>query len=230
MSDGAAEPTPVTYISTITGVREVALSGAADLAYWRRQLQPARLTPWDENGRASLLLTAIESRFRGIPFRELSIAVRVGDGGAAYLAHAFNSSRLLALAERVFFQTPYRLAALAVDARAPAGFNVSADGQNLFSARMRANVTPEPAHEALWEGAIYLPGGEKVFYARLSGPAAVYPWEATDLMTISSTAGGSIFQRLAESGFEGREWLVRPAAVHARSRTFPRERSPVKVV
>lgn len=221
MSKTAAESTPITYISTITAVREVALSGAADLLYWRDQLRPARLVPYDDNGRASLLLTAIESRFRGIPFRELSIAVRVGDGGDAYLAHAFNSSRLLAWAERVFFQTPYHLAELAVAERAPAGFSVAAEGQTLFSASMSADVAAAPASETVWQGAIYLPGGGKVFYARLSGPAAVYPWGQADRLTINPPPGENIFRRLVESGFAGREWLVRPAGVHARSRTFP---------
>jgi hypothetical protein len=228
MSDRAAEATPPPYLSTLTGVREVALAGVANLAYWRDQLQPARLVPWDDGGRASVLLTAIDARFRGISFRELSIAVRVGDGRDAYLAHAFNSSRLLALAERVFFQTPYHLAAPVVDERAPAGFSVSAGGQTLFSARQRANVGPAPPASVEWQGAIYLPGGDKVFYAWLGGPAVVYPWAAGDQMTITPPAGDNIFRQLVESNFEGREWLARPAAIHARSRTYRRESPPIK--
>ncbi|RIK14702.1 MAG: hypothetical protein DCC51_15530, partial [Anaerolineae bacterium] len=113
------------YISTITGVREVALTGTADLASWSARLRAMNLVPYNDNGRASLLLTAIEARFRGIPFREMSISVVVSDDGGAnvggaYLAHAFNSSRLLAFAERAFFRTPYHLAVLTATEQLPA--------------------------------------------------------------------------------------------------------------
>jgi hypothetical protein len=221
----SGEAQATTYLSTISGVREVALRGAADLAFWRAQLQAAQLEPYDEQGRASLLLTAIDARFRGIPFRELSIAVLVGDGQAGYLAHAFNSSRLLAWAERVFFQTPYHLADLAVNERPPAGFSVSANGQTLMSARLRANAPAARQGDELWEGTLYLPGGQKLYRARLSGPATLYTGDPVDTLTIQPPSGDNILRQLVESGFEGREWLVRPAGAHARSRTFRRERS-----
>src|SRR5690606_28624144 len=91
---------PADYITTITDVREVALWATADLGYWRERLRDEDLLPFDDGGRAALLLTAIDSKFRGISFRELSISVLVGDGRSAFLAHAFSSSRLLAFAER----------------------------------------------------------------------------------------------------------------------------------
>ncbi len=209
------------FISTITGVREVALSGSADLSYWRQQLQGEGLTPLEQNGRASLLLTAIEAKFRGLPFRELSISVLLEDGGA-FLAHAFNSSRLLALAERVFFQTPYHLAELALNEQFPARMGVARAGRPLFSASMGDPRSPEREHDALFDGAIYLPGGQKVFYARLSGMAALYPYHLSDNVTFAPGAGEQIFDRLSESGFAGTEWLVRAGAVHARSRTYKR--------
>lgn len=213
---------PIDYISTITDVREVALTGTADLDYWRERLQVARLVPYDDDGRASLMLTAIESKFRGIPFRELSISVRVGGGDEAFLAHAFNSSRLLAFAERVFFQTPYQLAGLTVSERVPAHMAVSSGGHALFSARMAASSTPARSEEPLWQGAIYLPGGEKVFYARLSGAADVYSFSAQDEIDIRPRPDAPIFDQLIASNFAGKEWMVRRGAVHARSRTYPR--------
>lgn len=222
MARGVTLPGSIDYISTITDVREVALSGTADLDYWRERLRGAGLVPYDDDGRASLLLTALESKFRGIPFRELSISVRVGDGDEAYLAHAFNSSRLLAYAERVFFQTPYRLAGLAVDERIPAHMTLSLHGRPLFSARMAAGSMPARSEEPLWEGAIYLPGGEKVFYARLSGAADIYPFTRQDLVDIRPHPEVAIFSQLIESNFAGKEWMVRAGAVHARSVTYPR--------
>lgn len=217
-----------TYISTITNVREVALSGTADLAYWQERLRSVGLDAYAENGRASLLLTAIESKFRGIPFRELSISVLVSDDGltasGAYLAHAFNSSRLLAFAERVFFRTPYHLAGLALEVRVPARMAVSANGYELFSARMGSQRSPARNEDNLFEGSIYLPGGRDVFYAHLSGAADVYLFDEADTLFFRPDSAGDIFAQLVDSGFTGGEWRLRAGAVHARSKTFKRDK------
>ena len=209
------------YISTITGVREVALAGTADLAYWRERLRGEGLALLDEAGRASLLLTAIEAKFRGIPFRELSISVLLEDGGV-FLAHAFNSSRLLAFAERAFFQTPYHLARLDVDEQLPARMGVARGGRDLFVARMGSGRPPARREDAVFDGPIYLPGGMKVFFARLSGAAGIFPFEAVDTVTLTPDSTESIFRRLVESGFAGEEWRVRSGAVHARTKTYNR--------
>ena len=207
------------YISTLTDVREVALAGTADLAYWRERLRGEGLVPLDEDGRASLLLTAIESKFGGIPFRELSISVLL-PGGGAFLAHAFNSSRLLAFAERAFFQTPYHLAQLTVDERHPVSIGVGRNGRDLFAAQMGSERPPARREDLIFDGPIYLPGGVKVFFARLSGAADIFPFEAVDTATITPDSSESIFRRLLESGFAGEEWRVRPGAVHARTKTY----------
>lgn len=215
------------YISTITGVREVALTGTADLASWSARLRAVNLVPYNDNGRASLLLTAIEARFRGIPFREMSVSVVVSDDGGAnvggaYLAHAFNSSRLLAFAERAFFRTPYHLAVLTATEQLPARIGVSASGRGLFEARMGAKTTPIRREDPVFEGPIYLPGGEEVFYAHLSGSAEIYPFDSGDSLTINPHPDAPIFAQLVESGFAGSEWMVRSDAIHARSKTYKR--------
>ena len=202
-------------------MREVALAGTADLTYWRERLRGEGLTPLDDNGCASLLMTAIESKFRGLPFRELSISVLLDNGGA-FLAQAYNSSRLLALAERAFFQTPYDLADLTINERLPARMGASKAGRALFDASMGNHRPPESEQDAVFDGPIYLPGGKKVFYARLSGRAAIYSYDASDKVTFDSHAGELVFSQLGESGFAGREWLVRAGAVHARSKTYNR--------
>jgi hypothetical protein len=221
-------PDSRSYISTITDVREVALAGTANLAYWRDLLRPEALVPFEDDGRASLLLTAIESKFRGIAFRELSISVLVSDDGGAtaagaFLAHAYNSSRLLALAERAFFQTPYHLARLTVDERLPARIGVARNGVERFEARMGLERPPARREDLVFNGPIYLPGGRKVFFARLSGMAGVFPFDVTDTLNINSGSSEPIFHRLLESGFAGKEWLVRSGAVHARTKTYRRE-------
>jgi hypothetical protein len=217
------------YISTITNVREVALMGAADLPYWRDRLQPEGLTPFVEDGRAALLLTAIESKFRGIPFRELSVSIRVSDedgaaSGGAFLAYAFNSSRLLSLAERILFQTPYHLADLTVDENMPASMAVSVEGRTLFSARMTSSATLAQEENSLFEGPIYLPGGTSLFYARLSGASRIYHFDLLDTVTINPRENDTIFAQLIESNFRGKAWLLRAGAVHVRSKTYRRER------
>ena len=211
------------YISTITGVREVALAGTADLVYWRRQLQEEDWPLPEQDGRASLLLTAIEAKFRGIPFRELSISVLLADGGA-FLAQAFNSSRLLAFAERVFFQTPYQLAELPMSEQYPTQMAASHAGHTLFAASMGGRRTPEREEDVLFEGPIYLPDRGKVFYARLSGTAAIYAYDATDTATFEPRLDvkSLVFAQLSESGFAGKEWFIRSKAVHARSKTYER--------
>lgn len=215
---------PFAYISTIAGVREVALTGTADLDYWRIRLEGEGLSPFEENGRASLLLTAIASKFRGIPFRELSISVRVGDGGEAFLVQAFNSSRLLAYAEQALFQTPYRLAQLTVDETIPARVEMAGGGRVLFSARMAGKTAPHREASPLYEGPIYLPGGRSVFYARLSGAARIYSFDAPDTILIEPRANEDGLARLVESNFRGKEWLVRAGAIHARSKTYQKNR------
>lgn len=213
---------PADYITTITDVREVALWATADLGYWRERLRDEDLLPFDDGGRAALLLTAIDSKFRGISFRELSISVLVGDGRSAFLAHAFSSSRLLAFAERTLFQTPYQLAHIEVDERVPARMSATIRGGVAFSARMGSREgSGEPADE-LFEGPIYLPGGHKVFYARLSGAGVRYPFTGEDALEMRPTPAAPIFAHLVASNVAGREWFMRTGAIHARSNTVAR--------
>ena len=216
------------FISTITGVREVALAATAGLGYWRDKLRDEGLVPYEDRGRASLLLTAIASRFRGIPFRELSISVLVSnDGGVtpagAYLAYAYNSSRSLAFAERVFFQTPYHRAALTLDERIPAQMGLSRGERVLFNARMSDRAASGRQEDALFDGPIYLPGGRQVFYARLSGRGQLYDFDSSDQMTIERGPDDPVFGQLIDSEIKGKSWLVRAGAFHARSKTYRRD-------
>jgi hypothetical protein len=219
--------TPVAYTAVIAPVREVILAGTAELGYWRERLRSEDLQPVEEEGGASLLVTAMESKFSGIPFRELTIAVRVVEGGGVFLAYAFNSSRLLGFAERKLFRTPYFYAAIDFSERAPAFIRIPADGIAAFEARMGDVASPDSRREELFEGAIYLPGdGQRpgeVFYARLEGLVDIHPFDpARDTVTIHPEPTAPIFRWLAESGFTGREWRLRGDAIHSRSKTSRR--------
>ena len=224
------KPADVAFIATIAPVREVILAGTADLAYWRARLATVGLFPHDDNGRATLTLSTIAGRFRGLPFRELSVAVVVSqqDGGppdAIYLAEAFNSSRPLAWAERAFFRTPYQLAEIRLSEPPAVAVEVSVGGQVIYHAAMAAAAEPTRHEAQSWEGRIFLPprgSRRELFYAHLAGPTDVTPFTAADTLTICPHSGDDALRSLFESGFTGHEWRIRAAAVHARSRTYPR--------
>src|SRR5262245_27736743 len=105
---------PIKWVAELAQVREVSLLGTADLAFWKDRLRKESLVPAEKDGKAQLLIVAADSKFMGFRFRELSFSVLVSrpeEGlprAAAFLVHAFNSSRLFAFSERVFFSTPYR--------------------------------------------------------------------------------------------------------------------------
>jgi hypothetical protein len=218
------------YIATIAPVREVILAGTADLAYWQKRLAPLGLFPHDDGGRAAVTISAIAGRFRGLPFREVSVAVVAGEqddgrADAIYLIGAFNSSRPLAWSERTFFRTPYQLAGIRLSQSPAVGAAVTVAGQVVYRAEKRAAPAEPLRREAQeWQGRIYLPPNgarRELFYARLAGPTEVYPFDAADTLTIQPRGDG-VWQWLVESGFGGQEWRVRAAAVHARSRTIRR--------
>ena len=102
----------IQYTADLDNVREVTLHGTADLSFWKTELHKESLIPYHQENKAVLLLSAIDAKWRGFKFREFVIAVGVcfSEDGANldgyYLPHAFNSSKLLAFSERVFFQTP----------------------------------------------------------------------------------------------------------------------------
>ena len=94
-------PSTVKYIAQLKGVREVALLGAADLSWWRDHLVDEELEPIERDGRAQVLVSGLTSKWMGIPFRELSVAVaaRYRSDSAEegfFLARGFNTSRFFA--------------------------------------------------------------------------------------------------------------------------------------
>lgn len=43
---------PIRFAADVAGVREVSIHGTADLAYWRKQLAPEGLDPFERDGQA----------------------------------------------------------------------------------------------------------------------------------------------------------------------------------
>jgi len=102
---------PVKYIAELEHVREVSIR-EGDLQFWQEYLRRHELVPLSRDGRAHILIVAAKMRYMGLPFSEVSFSVEVVNPlntkvPAAFLISAFNSSRLFAWSERLFFRTPY---------------------------------------------------------------------------------------------------------------------------
>src|SRR5688572_4141741 len=141
--------TKVKYVAEISPVREVWLLGTADLAFWAEHLKGQALSPAEFEGRARILLSAIEARYMGVRFRELCISVFVrGEHAGAgddqlFLAQGFHSSRLFAWFERTLFSTPYEHGEIELNAAVPASVRLVEGGEAVF----RAEMTPDRSGE-----------------------------------------------------------------------------------
>jgi hypothetical protein len=226
------------YNVVISPVKDVILRGSADASFWVERLAPEELAPLEVDGKAQLILIAVDARFLGIRFRELSIAVSVqspggdGDENAVYLPHAFQSLRLFAFIERTFYHTPYHAAKIRVETGPPASFEVALREGTIVRAAMSSQSTAQttrPARtvEEVSEGPIFLPSragqtSRKAFFARLEGRADIYPFAPGDSLRLAPTARAPIVEWLIESGFAPQEWLIRTSAVHGRSKSVDR--------
>jgi hypothetical protein len=60
-----------------------------------------------------------------------------------------------------------------------------------------------------------------LFYAKLDGDAEAFSFlPGQDEITIARSATWPIFAQLADANLQGVEWLLRPSATHAKSRTY----------
>lgn len=226
----------INYIAQINHVKEVILFGNADLALWRERLRTQGLFPYDDKGQAALLLTATDLVWLGIRFQELTVSVVISqpeDGArqdGLYLVRAFNSSRLLALTERTFFQTPYHHARVQVEHLLPASLTLSVGAAPILKASMKGARPLLRNTDELWEGTIFLPRDTnqanvpgRHFYARLGGRTETYPFLShTDSFELAPAAQDKVVQWLSASNFRAQEWRLRADATHARSRTYTR--------
>lgn len=213
-------------------VREVSLAGTTDLASWREWLQKEGLAAAESEGKAQVLITASDSVFKGVPFRELAVslkAVPLGAGPEAEgytLVHAFNSSRFFAFVERAVFHTPYYPAAVTVEPRLPASVRVTRGADTLFLAEMGAeSAGRQPLSDGPdgYRGPIFLPHG-RVFYATIEGRTQTYSFDPVrDVATFAPTSREPLLERLRDSGFQGATWMVRESARHAKSKTVKRD-------
>ena len=238
MSDGDSNST-FKYIAVLPHVREIALLGTSDFTFWNDRLAEENLSPLDFGGQSRILISAMESRYVGIKFREISITVFArrtdSDGGqhGLFLALAFNSSRLFAAVERAAFSTPYRHGRIRVETGLPGSIALF-DGPDAALTAAMAHDGPASCREPIrvgadgWEGPIFLPrhgrgprASGKWFFAKVGGHTRVYPFlPAVDQVKVGSGSSHDTLRRVIGSGFSGQEWSIREDAWHARSRTF----------
>lgn len=208
----------IDYVTVISPVKEITLWGQADAAIWQSYLQAEALSPLLDNGKVNLLMSSIDSRYMGFRFQELSISIQLSEK-EYFLAHAYNSIPLFALAERKAFQTPYYAGNLQVE-RDTILLNAGQD----FAAKLKPQAPLLRQIEEDWELLIRLPKAFRkkanqphFFYARLQGFTEIYQ---ADLSAFSMAGQESIFGLLRESHFQALEWRIRAKATHSKSKTF----------
>ena len=219
--------TPVQYAADLNNVKEVTLHGTADLSFWEAVLHKERLFPYQETDKAVLLLSATQARWKGLKFREfiISVAVCLDKNGTRlegyYLPAAFNTSKLLAFSERVFFRTPYLQADIQLQDGPPVSIRLQDRTETLLHAELSVPDTqPITAYQA-WKGPVFLPNNSGKFFVVLAGETVQYPFSpATDRFELSPSARHGIFQQLIESNFIANLWSLRSNARHARSKTY----------
>ncbi len=230
---------PRKYIAEVRNSQEVSLYGSADLTFWTKQLLPEKLVPVEKNGQAQLMISAVASRWLGVPFSEFMIAVLanpvdhsplVGSSPGMYLLTAYNTSRPFTFIEQRYFLTPYTHGVVQVECGQTPSFRLKLRPGEVVSAVRKSQFPLRPTVDEIWEGPIYLPPRPakarlpgKLFYARLAGLTEISPFQTSeDSFCATATASDPVFGWLMESGFAGREWHIRSAATHARSQTYPR--------
>lgn len=229
---------PFKYIAHLDNLPEVAILGHTDADLWQAELRNAQLKPAKVDGKAQILIAAIDAKWQGMRFRECAIGLNVeqrgrGDTmGGFYMPRSFNSSRFFATVERYWFHTPYvHEAHIDVQVDLPAWIRVGPSDRPIFHARMGEDASatqrqPEDNYHENWEGPIHIPHRPKrpkkreFFFVKLAGDTVSYKFEpSNDLLQISSNAG-TAFQAIDNANFTPTRWIIRRSATHARSKTF----------
>lgn len=212
----------INYVTVIEPVYESTLVGTADLAPWQHLLASEGLPIASTNGRAELLLSAVDSKYKGIRFQEFSISIKVSDT-RYFLAHAYNSIGLFALAERKMFRTPYYQGTIHVEQRQ---IMLRHGKTAVFQATLPPQVTSLNTADECWELFIHLPNQLRqqpavphYFHARLEGRTDHYPADSVAL-TITPTPQDETLAMLERSNFRAESWNIRPTARHSKSKTY----------
>ena len=221
---------PVKYIAELEHVREVSIACEGDLQFWQDYLRRHELVPLSRDGRAHILIVAAKMRYMGLLFSEVSFSVEVvnplnTEVPAAFLISAFNSSRLFAWSERLFFRTPYVRAGCDMQLDPPAAW-VDDGHARLFEASMGSDTLLARAGETIdgWEGVIFLDRQaqrrRRFYFAKLQGGTIKQPFSPDrDRFACKPSSAHPVFEMLVNSRCTPVEWIIRGDALHARSKT-----------
>jgi hypothetical protein len=208
----------IDYVTVISPVKEVTLWGKADASVWQDYLKAEGLSPQVQSGKVELLISSVDAWYMGFRFRELSFSIMLNEN-EYFLAHAYNSIPLFALAERKFFQTPYYAGKLAVERK-----SLSLNKGQSFEAKLSAQAPCLRTGDEDWKLTIRLPKALRskadkphYFHARLQGYTEIYE---ANLDSFSADGNEAIFRYLRESHFQPQEWRIRANATHSKSKTF----------
>jgi len=212
---------PVKYIAQLKGVRELALHGAADLAWWGERLAGEGLAPVAADGAAQVVVTGLDARWLAWPFRDLSVSVLARRAGAdeagVYFAGAFNASRFIVFFESRWFGLPYARRTVHVELGAGGAMRL---GDGDLAAEMAPRAAAGEPEDLGYTGALFLPGG-RWLHVSIRGGTFVHEFDAQrDRFTIAPACADPVLAALRASAFRPLAWHVRPDATHARSKTF----------
>ncbi len=228
------KPKAVKYVATVENVRELALMGAADLAWWREYLAGDDLEPIEEDGCAQVMLVGIDAKWMGIPLREISIIVAARCKHnlvelGYLLASAFNASRFMTFFERHWFHTPYTLR---VDQKVTLGDSSSICLGRQPTPDLFAELGPREASERQaspkemgFTGPLIIPAANDRtrrawFMITIHGLTSTFDFDSDrDRFELGPKTTAPIFDALRDSQFRPKQWFVREHATHARGKT-----------
>ena len=227
-----AIPEKIRYVAEVENVKEVSLFANADLAYWREQIRNEEFVPYDDDGKAELLITSADLVWKGMRSQEVSISLKVcandlNEPNGFYLVHAFNSSRIFAWIERNVFHTPYYHTDIAVRTDPGAAVLVASGSDSLIHLQIGERDTPPSLVNWRWLGPVFLPPfkashkTKKVFFARIEGSTETFSFDASkDILRFDHDGLRGIIRQLKDSGIIGKEWHIRKKAFHGKSKTY----------
>lgn len=208
---------PIEYVTIVEPVLEVTLIGTADRAVWAPHFDLGARTA----DPVTVVLSAVETIYMGVRFRELSLSLLLDDA-KGILVHAFNSSRVFAFIERQMFHTPYYYAAISVTAR---HIHLATQGQPLLDARLPDTAPVERSADECREWQLTLPTTKpQYFYARLEGHTEYYACAGSTVQGFDHPAMPPAFTYLQQSNFRLHTWSVRTTARHSKSKTYSRRK------
>jgi len=217
------------YAAVINNVHEVTLWGSAKLNFWKEHLKNFDFYPYVENRKAVIIISAINSKFKGIKFSELSVSLKIsfaqngkGDDGF-YLFQAYNNVRLFSFIERKIFKTPYYTGKIILNNNIPPKLTLTANGLVILEFEMGNKKTLNEVKVEQHEFKILLPGnGEKnYFHANLEGMTYSFNFTPNDKIIINENAEG-VWKLLKESGYTPLTWKIRNDSIHRKTKTFTR--------